>query len=102
MIARDGMCAISNRRPVVRFAEPHRGLYAAHVFPVSQTSDWYRYYKRFIDDNRPAKEIGQSGLYSSQNGLLLTNEIHEAFDDFAIGVDPDVRNPTFPIFYLDL
>lgn len=78
---------------------PHRGLVAAHVFPVSEISQWNRNYKILIRDNGSTTEIGQSRLYSSQNGLLLTLEIQEAFDDFILGVDPDVRNSKLSVFH---
>ncbi|KAJ9295702.1 hypothetical protein DTO271G3_5725 [Paecilomyces variotii] len=40
-------------------------------------------------DTRPPSAIGASGLYSPQNGLLLSVDIHEAVDNWEIGVDPD-------------
>ena len=48
-------------------------------------------YRRYITDTRPNSEIGESGLYSAQNGLLLRADIHAYFDAFVIGIDPDVR-----------
>lgn len=74
-------------------------LVAAHVFPVSQLSEWNRDYKRFVNDTGSATEIGQSRLYSSQNGLLLSKGMHTVFDNYLIGVDPDVRSLMFPLFY---
>jgi hypothetical protein len=70
----------------------YRGLEAAHVFPVSQLAQWNRnHYRRYITDISPAVDIGDSGLYSPQNGLLLSKNAHDVFDDFLLGVDPDVR-----------
>lgn len=70
---------------------PFSRLKAAHIFPISRVSDWeLGNYQRFINDTSPANEIGETKLYSPQNGLLLRSDIHEEFDDFSIGVDPDV------------
>jgi hypothetical protein len=94
------MCAISNSPPaVVREDDPHMSLVAAHVFPVCQLSEWNHGYKRFANDTGSATEIGKSRLYSSQNGLLLTGDMHTLFDNYFVGVDPDVRSLTFPLFY---
>jgi hypothetical protein len=54
-------------------------------------------YRKYITDTRPDSEIGESGLYSAQNGLLLSADIHVHFDDFRIGIDPDVSSSTFAI-----
>jgi hypothetical protein len=70
---------------------PYRGLHAAHIFPTSQIGQWERgNYQRYITDLSPDSKVGSSKLYSPQNGLLLRSDIHEAFDGFKIGVDPDV------------
>ncbi|KAJ5179209.1 hypothetical protein N7492_002419 [Penicillium capsulatum] len=94
---RDEMCAISNGRPVVVTSKkPHKGLVAAHVFPVSQLSQWYHDYRSLVNDTGPPAEIGKSRIYSSQNGLLLTKDMHSAFDDFIIGVNPDAGYKIVP------
>ncbi|KAJ6083554.1 hypothetical protein N7467_007689 [Penicillium canescens] len=91
LCGRDSICTISNSAPPFRTPDhPYIGLHAAHIFPTSQISQWEREnYKRYITDPSPASKIGDSKLYSPQNGLLLLSEIHEAFDVFGIGVDPD-------------
>lgn len=66
-------------------------LETCHIFPTSRLSEWNIYnYRRYITDPGSAISIGKSGLYSVQNGLLLGPEVHLAFDEFEIGVDPDV------------
>lgn len=67
------------------------GLEATHIFPASQTTEWNQNnYRSYITDTSPETEIGQSRLYSVQNGLLLDASIHTSFDAYHIGVDPDV------------
>jgi hypothetical protein len=90
---RDRTCAISGRT----FRSRHRtfnALQAAHIYPVSRLSEWNaQNYRRWISDTSSQHHIGQSGLYSLQNGLLLKADIHQLWDSWVIGVDPDVRSP---------
>lgn len=82
---------MSNLKKRPERGKPFARLQAAHIFPTSRVRDWERGdYQRFISDTSPAHEIGATKLYSPQNGLLLRTDIHEEFDDFSIGVDPDV------------
>ncbi|KAL1849198.1 hypothetical protein Plec18167_009592 [Paecilomyces lecythidis] len=86
---RDRVCAISGRHRLIK-DRPYASLEAAHIFPVSRVSQWdSQNFRTFITDTRPPSVIGASGLYSPQNGLLLTVDIHEAFDYWEVGVDPD-------------
>ncbi|KAJ5191755.1 uncharacterized protein N7498_010740 [Penicillium cinerascens] len=89
--ARDTVCAITNNGPAYPDPnKPYEGLEACHIFPTSQLAEWNRNnYRRYITDTSPANQIGQSGLYSPQNALLLSPEEHRAFDQFKLGVDPD-------------
>jgi hypothetical protein len=87
------MCAVLNRGPLVEnVGQEHITQEAAHIFPTSQVEEWNLNYRQYITDTSPREEIGASGLYSSQNGLLLDATMHSCFDSFVIGVDPDVRN----------
>ncbi|KAJ5236807.1 hypothetical protein N7489_006898 [Penicillium chrysogenum] len=87
---RDGCCVISGQARTIDIEHPFRGLGATHVFPVSMIEEWRRNgYRQYITDTRPSSEIGGSGLFSAQNGLLLREDIHTLFDDFLIGIDPD-------------
>ncbi|CDM37708.1 hypothetical protein PROQFM164_S07g000056 [Penicillium roqueforti FM164] len=88
---RDAACAITGPNAIASRRSPFRGLEATHVFPVSNVDEWQRNrYRRYITDTRPSSEIGESGLYSPQNGLLLRSDIHTHFDAFEIGIDPDI------------
>ncbi|KAJ5795668.1 uncharacterized protein N7518_004208 [Penicillium psychrosexuale] len=89
---RDGCCAITGQNRASSFKDPFRGLDATHVFPVSSIQEWRRDgYQQYITDPLPSTEIGQSRIYSAQNGLLLSADIHSLFDSFELGIDPDVR-----------
>lgn len=65
---------------------------ASHIFPTSMIQEWNtnNYKNNWITDDSPSSEIGESGLFSLQNGLLLSTMIHTYFDDFRLGIDPDV------------
>jgi hypothetical protein len=60
---------------------------------VSRLSEWNaQNYRRWISDTSSQHRIGQSDLYSLQNGLLLKADIHQLWDLWSIAVDPDVRS----------
>ncbi|KXG48708.1 uncharacterized protein PGRI_025780 [Penicillium griseofulvum] len=87
---RDDRCAITGRSAARTLEQPFLGLEATHIFPVSMLGEWTKQgYRQYITDTRPTSEIGESGLYSIQNGLLLGAEVHCLFDQFQLGVDPD-------------
>ncbi|CAG8016219.1 hypothetical protein PENNAL_c0002G04312 [Penicillium nalgiovense] len=99
---RDGCCVISGPPRLTNIKCPFRGLDATHVFPVSMLEEWKRNgYRQYITDARPNSEIGESGLFSAQNGLLLCTDIHTQFDDFQVGIDPDAEYKII-VFGLDL
>ncbi|GAD99774.1 hypothetical protein PVAR5_8501 [Paecilomyces variotii No. 5] len=86
---RDRACAISGKHRQISY-RPYAGLEAAHIFPVSRIGQWQaQNFRSHITDTRPPSAIGASGLYSPQNGLLLFVDIHEQFDYWEVGVDPD-------------
>ncbi|KAJ5616306.1 hypothetical protein N7537_001420 [Penicillium hordei] len=87
---RDRCCTVTGPSTLVIEDQPFQGVDATHVFPVSMLEQWRRDgYRRYITDTRPNSEIGESGLYSAQNGLLLRADMHAYFDAFQIGIDPD-------------
>ncbi|KGO70434.1 hypothetical protein PITC_015400 [Penicillium italicum] len=87
---RDTYCAITGPPRVINHESPFQGLEATHVFPVSLISEWKQdNYEQYITDPSPSNDVGESRLYSAQNGLLLSTDIHILFDAFTIGVDPD-------------
>ncbi|KAI2678613.1 hypothetical protein CBS147355_4498 [Penicillium roqueforti] len=60
--------------------------------PDSQSqgrSEWSRL--QYITDPLPETEIGKSRIYSAQNGLLLSADIHSLFDSIELGIDPDAN-----------
>ncbi|KAI2713721.1 hypothetical protein CBS147332_5461 [Penicillium roqueforti] len=46
---------------------------------------------QYITDPLPETEIGKSRIYSAQNGLLLSADIHSLFDSIELGIDPDAN-----------
>lgn len=63
------------------------GFEAAHVFPLAYEGHWRDYkYDRWITQ---LPESG-SGIHSVQNGLLLSNEVHQLFDSYCFSINPDV------------
>lgn len=74
------------------YGQPFAQMEAAHIFPTSLVQEWNRntYRERWIADRSPAARIGETRLYSPQNGLLLATPYHGFFDSFQIGIDPDV------------
>ncbi|OQE24757.1 hypothetical protein PENFLA_c009G09101 [Penicillium flavigenum] len=86
---RDSCCAITGQTRLINSERPFLGLDATHVFPVCMIEEWRRDgYRKYITDTRPHSDIGESGLYSAQNGLLRA-DIHPHFDGFQTGIDPD-------------
>lgn len=92
LCARDSVCTLTGSGSFASDNDrPYGGLEAAHIFPTSCIEQWNRdNYRNWIDTGPPASEIGETGIYSAQNGLLLRSDVHSAFDDFRVGVDPDV------------
>ncbi|RDW90558.1 uncharacterized protein DSM5745_02333 [Aspergillus mulundensis] len=90
VLARDGRCAITGAEgPPER---PNRGLVAAHIYPVARQNEWARnnLQQAWLTDTSPAQSISPNGLFSAQNGLLLSSGyLHESFDSFDVGIDPD-------------
>ncbi|KAN0068121.1 HNH endonuclease domain containing protein [Elaphomyces granulatus] len=86
---RDRACAITGQSFRLR-DDPFNGLEAAHIYPVSRVSEWVaQNYRRWITDDSNAGRIGETGLYSLQNGLLLTANMHRTWDSFGVAVDLD-------------
>lgn len=86
---RDRKCVISGMEN--EGAEDNDWSYfeAAHVFPLEREDYWNeKGYANFITDLDGT--VGDSKLNSVQNGLLLRSDIHTAFDNYLIGIDPDV------------
>ncbi|KAF5371985.1 hypothetical protein D9615_008146 [Tricholomella constricta] len=85
--ARDARCCITG---YLVAGGDHTGFDAAHIFPLSEMDTWKESnYKRFIEDDgvAPGLEIN-----SIQQGFLCSTTEHCMFNDYSIGVNPDVRN----------
>jgi HNH endonuclease len=87
--ARDGKCVITGNRN--RLAQYGRWdmFQAAHVFPMHLENLWMEFgYGRWITNMDGA--TGTSKINSVQNGLLLSSNAHSLFDQYMIGINPDV------------
>ena len=65
------------------------GFEAAHIFPLAYEGHWQDHkYGRWITQ---VPEVGGK-INSVQNGLLLSNEVHQLFDTYCLSINPDVRD----------
>jgi HNH endonuclease len=87
--SRDRQCIISGITvPTFRGTSFWDGFEAAHIFPLAYEGHWIdQNYGRWI--TIPLSTGGS--INSVQNGLLLSSEIHQLFDAYAISINPDVR-----------
>ncbi|OQE47450.1 hypothetical protein PENCOP_c001G05036 [Penicillium coprophilum] len=69
---RDNCCVITGQTRATTYERPFLGGY-----------------RQYIIDTRPDSDIGESRLYSAQNELLLSADIHAQYDEFQLGIDPD-------------
>ncbi|KAF8466217.1 HNH endonuclease-domain-containing protein [Kalaharituber pfeilii] len=84
---RDGRCVISG---VVNRSAPYRwtSFEAAHIFPSEAENLWIEWgYGRCITDMN--NRNGVSKINSCQNGFLLKADVHQAFDQYLVSVNPD-------------
>ncbi|KAK6511443.1 hypothetical protein TWF481_000359 [Arthrobotrys musiformis] len=83
--ARDRECVIDQRSS--SDSEDYAGLEVAHIWPLSQGSEWLRQgYGRFITDSDGVPDEGK--MNSPQNGILLSGHIHTWFDAHRVAVNP--------------
>lgn len=69
------------------------GWQAAHIFPREKESLWVENnFGRWITNTNTGDH--SASINSIQNGFLVLSHIHQMFDDYAIAVNPDVRNHT--------
>ncbi|KAL4797063.1 hypothetical protein BDV19DRAFT_397905 [Aspergillus venezuelensis] len=94
VFSRDDRCTITNDRGPDDI--PMIGLVAAHIYPLALRDEWVKEGRQagpqpssLITDASPYEDIGPNGLVSAQNGIMLTRSIHELWDCFEVGVDPD-------------
>jgi len=63
---------------------------ASHIFPVAHKDVWDLLgLAQFIEDDAPNKDIGPASINSIQNGFLLRSDIHDGFDNYEFGINPD-------------
>ena len=87
---RDRKCAISGKSPRAKH-RPFLGLSSTYIYPVSRIDGWNaHYYRRWVTDTNSPEKIGNSGIFSPQNGLLLMAGIDMIWDAWGIGIDLDV------------
>ncbi|KAJ5908953.1 hypothetical protein N7495_001635 [Penicillium taxi] len=89
---RDGKCVISGKINGTLLDPPEyqswRGFQSAHVFPLGRESLWrLNNFSRFITNSVAGNH--RAAINSRQNGLCLSNDIHDLFDDFIITINPD-------------
>jgi len=61
---------------------------ASHIFPLAYQGQWNDYnYDTLI--TFPPANPSHGNINSVQNGLLLSTEIHDAFDSYSFSINPD-------------
>ncbi|KAK9320192.1 HNH endonuclease-domain-containing protein [Lipomyces orientalis] len=84
---RDGKCVISGVVNRDSTWNEWRGFEAAHIFPVSSEEYFVQNgFSRWITN--PIGPL-DTGINSSQNGLLMLSNIHQKFDGFDFSINPD-------------
>jgi HNH endonuclease len=87
--ARDMKCVITGDPNLMAEWGYWEGYQAAHVFPMHLESLWIQFdYGRWITNMDG--ETGTSKINSLQNGLLMSSSFHSRFDQYLIGINPDV------------
>ncbi|KAK2459286.1 hypothetical protein APHAL10511_008707 [Amanita phalloides] len=83
---RDGKCLVTGRT----FAN-WAPLKAAHIFPRAHVDEWLKKgFRSLITDSAPETTIGgYSEIDSVQNVIMLQSDLHEMWDDYEFGVNPD-------------
>lgn len=83
---RDRKCLVTGRR----FATWAK-LKAAHIFPRAHVDEWLRkQYHHLITDPAPASVVGgHSKIDSVQNVFMLRSDVHDSWDNYEFGVNPD-------------
>ncbi|ELR08811.1 hypothetical protein VC83_00753 [Pseudogymnoascus destructans] len=88
---RDGRCVVTGEKPLddVDFVR----LEAAHIFPLAHLDMWKaQLWQRQITDDR---YVGESGINSVQNGILLRSDVHQLFDTYRLAINPDRGYKTY-------
>ncbi|KAJ8100051.1 HNH endonuclease-domain-containing protein [Lipomyces tetrasporus] len=84
---RDGKCVITGIVNTEADDNIWRGFEATHVFPRSSEEYWVQNgFSRWITNRMGECD---TGINSSQNGLLMQSTIHQKFDGFDFSINPD-------------
>ncbi|KAK9246636.1 HNH endonuclease-domain-containing protein [Lipomyces tetrasporus] len=84
---RDGKCVITGMVNRGIHRNDWRGYEAAHIFPVSSEEYFVQSgFSRWITNRIGPRD---TGINSSQNGLLMLSNIHQKFDGFDFSINPD-------------
>lgn len=87
--ARDGRCVITHTLPNHRFT----AFESAHIFPLAHLDQWRT--GSWVNQITDTEYVGQSGIHSVQNGLLLRSDIHHFFDSYDFAINPDKGYRTY-------
>ncbi|RPA95771.1 hypothetical protein L873DRAFT_1697010 [Choiromyces venosus 120613-1] len=80
---RDGACVFTGRR-----SGRWIGLQAAHIFPLAYEGYWNDHgYGRWI--TVPPARASDGLINSVQNGILLSIDVHNFFDNYHLTINPD-------------
>ncbi|KAK2462866.1 hypothetical protein APHAL10511_005064 [Amanita phalloides] len=92
--ARDPCCLISGF-PVLR--GDYSRFKTAHIFPRVHDIDWVNegYPSRITDPAPPEDVGGPTKIDSIQNIILLRSDLHDAWDNYKISVNPDRQYAVF-------
>ena len=87
--ARDGKCVISGVVNRAAFLGDWTHFEVVHIFPLEKENLWLAWgYGQWVTDMDGTK--GVSKINSCQNGFLLRRDIHSAFDQYLLSVNPGV------------
>ncbi|KAK9318939.1 hypothetical protein V1517DRAFT_334153 [Lipomyces orientalis] len=85
--ARDGKCVITGNVNLTAHRNYWSGFEAVHIFPLSHEE----FFKTLNYPQLITIRSGEAdtGINSCQNGLLMQSNIHQQFESFGFGIDPD-------------
>ncbi|KIJ08760.1 hypothetical protein PAXINDRAFT_18119 [Paxillus involutus ATCC 200175] len=88
VFVRDPCCLISGQRVV---GGDYSRFKAAHIFPHAQVKIWTSkgFPSRITDPAPLGQQGGRTKIDSIQNVLLLRSDLHDAWDNYKIAVNPD-------------
>ncbi|GBE89982.1 hypothetical protein SCP_1800040 [Sparassis crispa] len=92
---RDPCCLISRLRVSAGDYSRHK---EAHIFPCAHIDDWIKQgFPGYITDPAPPSQVGgPTKIDSIQNIILLRGDLHDAWDNYMFGVNPDAGYIVIP------